>query len=183
MKPVIDRLFAFGALVALLSSVAMAQQPPAKTGCDAFTWDVSRELAVLGQSATTVKGGKGGTEPAVRLEVGKHYVAHLAPQSEVQLAAKPGKPMLDDGARAGVFTFHVAEAGSYRVSITSGHWLDVVDGGNVVASRDFQGQRGCERVHKIVEFELSGDRDMVLQLTGGTVENVGIAITAVAKPS
>ncbi|MEJ1962369.1 MAG: hypothetical protein WDO56_12835 [Gammaproteobacteria bacterium] len=58
----------------------------------------------------------------------------------------------------------------------------MIDGGNLVVSRDFQGQRGCEKVHKIVEFELSGNKDFVLQLSGGTDANLAVAITPV-KPS
>ncbi len=74
---------------------------------------------------------------------------------------------------------HVTQPGRYRVSITTGHWIDLVDGKNLVVSRDFQGQRGCEKVHKVVEFELAGDRDFVLQLSGGTDASVGVAVTQV----
>ncbi len=97
----------------------------------------------------------------------------------MKYAVKVGKPALADGAHGGLATVHVTKAGRYRVSITTGHWLDLVDGGNLVVSRDFQGQRGCEKVHKIVEFELAGERDFVLQLSGGTDASVGVAITQV----
>ena len=46
------------------------------------------------------------------------------------------------------------------------------------ASRAFQGQHGCERLHKIVEFELPANRDLILQLRVGTAEEAGVAITA-----
>ncbi len=46
-------------------------------------------------------------------------------------------------------------------------------------SQDFQGQRGCEKVHKIVQFELSGNKDFVLQFSGGTQPTVNVAITQV----
>jgi len=40
------------------------------------------------------------------------------------------------------------------------------------------GQHGCERPHKIVEFELPANRDLILQLSVGTAEEAGVAITA-----
>ena len=78
----------------------------------------------------------------------------LAIQSTVIFVAKPGKPTPGDGAYAGLVRFRVAKAGRYRVSISGGHWIEVVDGTQVVSSRDFQGQHGCQRLHKIVEFDL-----------------------------
>ena len=182
--------FAVSASLALLSAIpAQAQDVPKPAagkgdgatmsgGCDSFTWDVSHELDVLGKPAKAVTGGTDGKKP-VRLELDQRYSVKLVPQGAVHFAVKPGKPMLDDGAQAGVFSFHTPKAGRYRVSITTGHWLDIVDGGLVVVSSDFQGQRGCEKVHKIVQFELSGNKDFVLQLSGGTQANLDVAITQV----
>ncbi|MEJ0034657.1 MAG: hypothetical protein WDO68_01005 [Gammaproteobacteria bacterium] len=181
--------FAVSASLSLLSAIpAQAQEAPKLAaqadgatmsgGCDSFTWDVSHELDVLGKPAKSVTGGTDGRKP-VPLDLDQHYAVKLVPQGTVHFAAKPGKPMLDDGAQAGVFSFHTPKAGRYRVSITTGHWLDVVDGALIVVSSDFQGQRGCEKVHKIVQFELSGNKDFVLQLSGGTQGKLDIAITQV----
>jgi len=149
-------------------------------GCDAFTWDVSHELDVLGKPAKPVTAGTDAKKP-VHLDLDQHYALKLVPQGTVKFALKPSKPMLDDGAQAGVFSFHTPKAGKYRISITSAHWLDVVDGQLLVVSQDSQGQHGCEKARKIVQFELSGNKDFVLQFSGGTQANVGVAITQV-KP-
>jgi hypothetical protein len=77
--------------------------------------------------------------------------------------------------------FRVEKAGRYRVSISSGHWIDIVDGTQLVSSRDFQGQRGCERPHKIVEYELPAGRNLTLQFSGSTDAQVIVAITAVNR--
>jgi hypothetical protein len=68
----------------------------------------------------------------------------------------------------------------YRISITSGHWIDVIEGDQFVKSKDFQGSRGCARPHKIVEFDLAGQKDLLLQLSGSTDASVTLAITPVA---
>lgn len=150
--------------------------------CTTFTWDVSHELAVMKQSPLAVSAAK--TPLAVpQFELDKLYELRLAAQSTVTFQAKPAKPALDDGSQAGLVRFRTAQAGRYRVSITSGHWIDVVDGAQPVKSRDFQGQRGCARPHKIVEFELAADRDYILQFSGSTDAQVVVAITPVAAPS
>jgi hypothetical protein len=185
--------FALSASLSLLSAIpAHAQDAPKPAareddaemagGCDSFTWDVSHELDVLGKPAKAVTASTDGKKP-VHLELDQHYSVTLAPQDTVKFAAKPGKPMLADGARAGVLSFRTPKAGRYRISITTGHWLDVLDGGLLVVSSDFQGQRGCEKVHKIVQYELSGNREFVLQFSGGTQPNLDVAITPVKKTS
>jgi hypothetical protein len=147
-------------------------------GCESFTWDVSHELDVLGKPAQSANAGTDGKKP-VHLNLDQHYLVKLVPQSKVKFAVKPGKPMPDDDAHAGVFSFHTPKAGKYRISITTGHWIDVLDGPLLVVSQDFQAQRACEKVHKIVQYELSGNKDFVLQFSGGTEPNVNVAITQV----
>jgi hypothetical protein len=188
--------FALSASLALLSAIpAQAQDAPIGAlggdtkkdeaavhegvgGCDSFSWDVSHELDVLGKPAKAIAAGTDGKKP-VHLDLDQHYSVKLAPQSSVRFAVEPAKAMSGDGAQAGVFSFHTPKAGRYRVSLTTPHWLDVIDGGLIVVSSDFQTQLGCEKVHKIVQFELSGNKDFVLQLSGGTQANLDLAITQV----
>jgi hypothetical protein len=187
--------FAVSASLSLLSAIpahaqdapppagAMKAKPAAgmkegEGGCDSFTWDVSHELDVLGKPAKSLAASTDGKKPA-RLELDQHYAVKLAPQGTVKFTIKPGKPQLDDGVQGGVLSFHTPKAGKYRVSISTSHWLDLVDGGLLVVSQDFQGQRGCEKVHKIVQFELSGNKDFVLQFSGGTQANLDLAVTQV----
>ena len=44
---------------------------------------------------------------------------------------------------------------------------------------DFQGQRGCEAPHKIVEFDLDGAKEVVLQLSGAGNPIVHLSVTQV----
>ena len=75
--------------------------------------------------------------------------------------------------------FRVTSAGAYRVSLSTAHWIDVVADGQLIKSRDFQGAHGCERPHKIVEYELPAGKELVLQVSGATAPAVLVAITAV----
>ncbi len=182
---------AVSASLSLLSSIpAHAQDAPKKPaaedevampgGCDSFTWDVTHELDVLGSPAKSITASTDGKKPAP-LDLDQHYTVKLAPQDKVKFAVKPSKATPDADAHAGVVSFHTPKAGRYRVSLTTGHWLDLVDGKLIVVSSDFQGQRGCEKVHKIVQFELSGNKNFILQFSGRPEANLDVAITPVPK--
>ena len=90
---------------------------------------------------------------------------------------------MPDGTQAGLVRFKSVAAGRYRVAMTSGHWIDVVDGQTIIKSRDFQGARGCERPRKIVEFDLPAQRPLTLQLSGASDTPVTLAITVVKSAS
>jgi len=151
--------------------------------CTRFTWDVSRELGMMQQTARAVAAAVKPGADVPRVEPEKLYEVKLAGQSTVTFVANPGKSTLNDDTHAGLVRFRVEKAGRYRVSISSGHWIDIADGTQLVSSRDFQGQHGCERPHKIVEYELPAGRDLTLQFSGSTAAQVTVAITAVGTPA
>lgn len=171
------RVTLLATLIVCSQSVLAQDQDP----CAKFTWDVTQELAVMKQSPKPITAAVKTGSDVPQLSLGALYSLKLAKQDGVSFITKPAKPTLDDGAQAGLVKFHTANAGRYRVSITSGHWLDVLDGDKSVASKDFQGQRGCERPRKIVEFELPAAHDFALQFSGSTDAEVIVAVTAV-KP-
>jgi hypothetical protein len=189
MKRVVAACAVFASLSLLSAIPAQAQDAPKPTaedevpmpgGCDSFTWDVTHELDVLGKPAKSITAATDGKKP-VSLELDQHYSVNLAPQDKVKFAVKPSKSTRDADAHAGVVSFHTPKAGRYRVSLSTSHWLDLVDGGLIVVSSDFQGQRGCEKVHKIVQFELSGNKNFILQFSGASQADVDVAITPVPK--
>ena len=149
-------------------------------GCKKFAWDVSHEVAVMKQTPAPVTAGikPGAQAPEVKLD--KPYELKLSPQAGVTYSAQPMKPTLDDSSRGGLVRFHTGKAGLYRVALTTGHWVDVVDGDTPIKSKDFSGSRECPRPHKIVEFELPANKDLVLQFSGSTDPTVIASVTPVA---
>jgi hypothetical protein len=148
--------------------------------CTRFAWDVSHELAVMKQTPQAIAAaGKPGKD-VPQLQVDKLYEIKLTDQSGVTFVLTPGKPTLPDSAQAGIAKFRTDKAGRYRVSITGGHWIDVVDGKQLIKSRDFQGARGCERPRKIVEYDLPAGRELTLQLSGSSDGSVILSVTPVA---
>ena len=149
-------------------------------GCSHFTWDVSHELAVMKQTAKPVTAAAKPDVPMPQLQIDELYELKLAPQSTVSYRIPPAKPTVDASAHGGLMRLRVARSGLYRISITSGHWIDVTVDDQLVKSKDFQGSHSCARPHKIVEFELPANRELILQLSGATEASVLMAITAVA---
>jgi hypothetical protein len=112
-----------------------------------------------------------------RLALDKHYALSLLAQDQLRFVVKPGRASKAASPRGGAFQFEVPVTGRYRVSITSRHWVDVVDGGTVIESADHFGP-GCDVLHKIVEFDLTAGRKLTLQLSGQDDAIIGLAITA-----
>jgi hypothetical protein len=167
---------------ALVASIAPAQEQEAD-GCAHFTWDVSHELAVMKQTAKAVTAATAPGPDTPQIQVNTLYELKLAPQAKVSYSAPPAKPTLNDSAQGGLVVFRTEQAGLYRISITSGHWIDVADGAQLIKSKDFQGSRGCARPHKIVEFELPAHKALTLQLSGSTDPSVIVAVTPVSAPA
>lgn|SRR5690606_35958257 len=164
-------------LLAACSAVAGDAPAAFPPECGRFTRDVTNELAALRLPSIAVVAGRGDDAGATRIEPGTRHDIRLHPQRGVTLATAPGKAV-PDHAMAGLLVFRVPEDGRYRVSLTTAHWVDVVDGGRVLASLDHEGRRGCPLLRKVVEFELAAGRDLVLQLVGPAADETGVVITA-----
>src|SRR5262249_49675107 len=107
---------------------AAATQAADEDPCTRFTWDVTKELAVMKQTPEAVSASVKPGADVLKLTPDKLYDLKLSEQSAVTFAAKPGKPTLPDGTHGGLAQFRVSKAGKYRVAMTTGHWIDVVDG-------------------------------------------------------
>jgi hypothetical protein len=164
--------------VALFVLVAgrLPAHEPASGGCGAFSRDVTHEIAVMRSAAIPVT-AESGVEARPSLGLDKHYALSLLAQKHLRLAIKPGRAARTGSPRGGAFQFEVPVSGRYRISITSRHWIDVVDGETVIESADHFGP-ACNVLHKIVEFDLSPGRKLTLQVSGQDDAIIGLAITA-----
>jgi hypothetical protein len=95
----------------------------------------------------------------------------------VKFILPPAKKGLPDGAFAGLVHLQVPTAGTYRVSLDQGFWIDVVGNQKFVESTDFTGISGCNAPRKIVLFNLPAGADLVLQLSGAAKDHVRVTLT------
>jgi len=150
--------------------------------CAGFTWDISRVRAVLSETAQPLVAAVRPDKDLPQIEPERPYEVKLADQKGVTFVVKPGKAASADDPHAGLVRFRVERAGRYRISISSGHWIDIVEGTQVISSTDFQGQHGCKRPHKIVEYELPARRNLTIQLSSAPDAQVTVAVTAANGP-
>jgi hypothetical protein len=176
------RFFACSLLAAVLAGAGAAAAPAlAADPCTGFKWDVSKEHALFGGSPVSLPAGKDAAS-APTIAADHLYELKLMPQDQVAFALPPGKTMLTDGAYAGLAAFTVGTPGAYRVSVDVPFWIDVVANGKLVATKDFQGQHGCDAPHKIVEYELTAAQPFVLQVSGSTKSIVRLTVTQSPAP-
>ena len=168
-------------LAVLLCAAPLRAHDHTAEGCSAFTWNLTREFAAMKSPANLLAASADPSVNPVRLKEGQHITATLSPQGSVAFAATPARAHKTDNATAGLLFFKSGAAGRYRISLSSHHWIDVLDDGKSIASLSHEGRGGCELLHKVVEFELPANRDLVIQLSGDDAATVGVVITAVAK--
>lgn len=99
---------------------------------------------------------------AAGLAIGQAANVTLKPTPEVRYALRPEKPG-GSVSFGGLIALTVAEAGTYRVALSSGAWIDLVQGGKAVTSTAHGHGPACSGVRKMVDFPLNPGR-YVLQL-------------------
>ena len=163
------------ALLVCLASAAAAKPVHAEDACIDFKWDVSKERALFAGTPTALAAGKDSASAPV-IVPNRLYRLGLAPQEQVTFPASPARKAAA-GAFAGLATLKISAPGAYRIAIDLPVWIDVVTSGNLVAAKDFEGQRNCSAPHKIVEFELAGVQPFALQFSSGMNSNILITVT------
>jgi hypothetical protein len=167
--------------VILLACAACAALPAlADETCVDFRWDVTQERALFSGSPTALTAG-GSAQGAPTVQLDHLYDLKLPLQPQVNFGVTPARKSPRAGSHAGVVKFKIPANGSYRISIDMPFWIDVVSNGALVAATDFQGQRGCNPPHKILEYDLTGPRPFLLQLSNAAPDSVRLTITATPK--
>jgi hypothetical protein len=161
-------LLAFAALAA----PARAQQDP----CAAFTWNVSHERALFAGHVQAAAMGASRLD-APLLDPDRLYELQLNALAQVQFTVPPGKSKGGNGPYAGLARVRVPIAGTWRIALDQPAWIDVVAAGQAIASSDYQGRADCHAPHKIVQFPLPANQELVIQLSGTPQATVRLTIT------
>jgi predicted small integral membrane protein len=160
-----------------LSGVAPFAAAHTDEGCASFPPGIARALVAMEAPALSLDAGTDAAHAAI-LTPGTHYAAKLLPQSGVSFMLTPARAARSENPRAGLFSFATQKAGRYRIGLTTGHWIDVLDGNTVIGSTSHEGRSGCALLHKVVEFELPANRTLTLQLSGQEAAVVGLIVIA-----
>jgi hypothetical protein len=148
----------------------------ADDACTVFKWNITQEHALFTKAPEAVTAGHD-LASAPTMKAQQLYELTLAPQDTVKFVAPPGKKSLADGAFAGVVHLKVPAAGSYRISLDAGFWIDVVSHQKLIDSTDFGGMHGCDAPRKVVIFNLPAGDDLVLQISQAAKDHVRVTLT------
>jgi hypothetical protein len=156
--------------VALIATPGLAQAQDG-SGCNGFKWPLDRERAALvrADKASLPNGGALPYEVAMTLQ--------LQPLSAAGLPKSPERAPKSPSAFAGHFVLAApATAGTYRVTISSEGWVDVLDGGAYLHPIAFTGAKECEGARKSVKFDLPA-RPLALQFSGVPRDQISVIVS------
>jgi hypothetical protein len=145
-------------------------------GCDAFPWDMSRELNLLRATPIAADAITAIDEEAKYAPLDRRLDLTLRPAADVKLPAEPGRVHGAD-TYAGLLKLRLPRTSTYRISTDQRLWIDVVGPDGVVKSTKFAMQPGCDKLHKSVAFRLEPDIDYWIQISGSPTPNAVLLIT------
>jgi hypothetical protein len=143
-------------------------------GCEAFKWDMSREMVAWESGGTGMAALAEASPSAAPAPLGRRLDLKLLPAKDVRFAASPERA--PETGYAGLLAISVPADGIYRVSAGSRLWIDMVGGGQRVPSARFEGHSSC-KLHKSVAFALKAGT-YVVQLSGSEKPEVSVLVTA-----
>ena len=135
-----------------LASVSATAQETAQP-CAAQDAALPKEMS--GWSSKSDIATATGAQDLTKAELALGHAANLSLHHtrEVQYAAQPAKPG-GSVAYGGLAGLTVKDAGTYRIGLSSGAWIDVVKGDALTRSTAHGHGPACSTIRKIVDFPL-----------------------------
>jgi hypothetical protein len=157
------------ALIALLiAAPAFAQEP---VGCDKFKWPVDHERALLANPSQAQSGGE------MQKPNDAAVMVTLVPFADAHLPMAPERtPKSPDSYAGFVRVSGLPKPGTYRITLSQGAWIDVIQNGHELKSITSSSATGCEGVRKSVKFELPTG-PFIIQLSGTIAHAIAVAVT------
>jgi hypothetical protein len=154
----------------LIAGPCLAQEP---VGCDKFKWPLDKERATLnGTDLPKVTSGASVTWP-----IPFATTVALLSLADAKLPTPPERAPKSPESFAGFIRVAApAKAGTYRITLSSEAWIDVIQDNKTVKPSAFSGATGCEGVRKSIKFQLSG-APFTVQLSSVPDRSIRIVIT------
>jgi hypothetical protein len=112
---------------------------------------------------------------AVTLTPGEAVTLALLPTPQLRYPVRPAKPG-GSVSFGGLASFTVTQAGTWRVALGSGAWVDVVKDGNVMTSIAHGHGPDCSGIRKMVDYSLTPGR-YVLQVAANGADSLPLLVT------
>ena len=161
------RLLAAGVMAAACAGAAAAEP----SGCDKFKWPIAHEQAALAAPAI------GPLDPGAALPADVGAQLKLVPFDQAKLALPPERAPKASPSYAGSFALAAPAApGVFKVTVSAGGWIDIVQDGKLLKPINFSGAVDCPNVRKVVKFRLAA-APATLQLTGVGDPDISIIVS------
>jgi hypothetical protein len=154
---------------ALIVPLALCASPTlaAGAGCDAGKWPLS-----------AVQGRFGGTLPAVANgdslpRLGAPVLVNLSAQADVAFVHAPARAAKANPAYAAIVKLGPEPAATYQVTVSDGAWVDVVEGGELVAQSGYVRRKDCPGIDKSIRFKTNGG-PLAIQISGAYAKTIRI---------
>lgn len=157
----------------IVGNAMAADNAPACTG---FRFDVSKELKLFEGTPRNVT-ATAAPASAAAIDVNQLYNVALADQGKVTFVTSPAKSTVADGSFAGLLKIVSPRVQTVRVAATEAAWLDVVSGGKPIESTRHTGSGNCKLLRKVVEFSITPNHPVVIQISGSTEQQIKLAVT------
>jgi hypothetical protein len=108
------------------------------------------------------------------VRIGETTGLMLQPSAKVVFVLKPERAPAD-GTFSSVYSVNVTRAGTYRIALSAGAWIDVVRDGKAIASVAHTEGAVCSSIRKIVDFTLAPGTYR-LQLSGAKSAEMRVLI-------
>jgi hypothetical protein len=167
------RLTLVAAAIAGLTLSGAAQARDERPPCAQLDVSLPPDLAAWSQRADLVAAAGLADLPKASLTPGRAVNAALHPTAAVAYVAAPGKPAA--GGQGGLFGLRIDRAGTYRVVLGAGGWIDMLKNGVAVASSAHSPGPACSSARKMVDFPLERG-DYVLQVSASPEPTVAILV-------
>jgi hypothetical protein len=158
------------AAVALIAAPGLVQAQEG-SGCNGFKWSIERDRAELvrADKPSLSNGGAVAYDVATTLK--------LQPLSAAGLPKSPERAPKSPSAFAGHFVLAApAKPGVYRLTMSAGAWVDVLDGGAYLHPVAFSGARECDGARRSVKFDLPA-RPLALQFSGVVADQISVIVS------
>jgi hypothetical protein len=148
----------------------LAQEP---VGCDKFKWPLDKERATLnGTDLPKVTSGA-----QTRWPVPFATTVVLVLFTDAKLPMAPERMPKSPASFAGfVEVPTLSKAGTYKVTLSSEGWIDVIQNGQFVKSAAFSGAQGCDGIRKSVKFDLTAS-PFTIELSSVPADTIRIAVS------
>jgi hypothetical protein len=162
-------------------SEGKASGMPSPMACPSDPMDLPPELAAWTTRKHLLAARDTRSLSGARIDPGKAIEGGLRPTSEMRYAQRPEKPG-GSVSFGGLYTFSVADAGSYRVALGAAAWVDVVKAGakagngSVMTSTAHGHGPDCSGIRKMVDFTLQPGT-YLLQISGNAMDRLPLLVT------